>query len=182
MSDMDLALELANRSVVNERLALWHVSDRADPEARVIADRHYNRQSIGAKQFVPPGRCLVLLADGPAFWVTSWPFAEYVHHAWPGAWVCSAFRNEGPQLSSTLIRSAVAATRWKWAETPELGMITFVDAGKVRHKRDPGRCYLKAGFKKVGYTLGGLVALQLLPDEMPEPVQPLGLLDFTGAS
>ena len=26
-------------------------------------------------------------------------------------------------------------------------MITFVDADKVRRKRDPGRCYIKAGFR-----------------------------------
>ena len=44
--------------------------------ARRIAARHYNRQKIGTQQFVPPGRCYVLLAvPGPALWVTSWPFA-----------------------------------------------------------------------------------------------------------
>jgi hypothetical protein len=72
----------------------WRISDRADPEARALADRHYNRQKPGTPQFVPPGRCLVLVCD-KAFWVTSWPFAEYTKHAWAGAWVCSAFRNEG---------------------------------------------------------------------------------------
>jgi hypothetical protein len=50
-------------------------------------------------------------------------------------------------------------------------MITFVNADKVRHKRDPGRCFTKAGFKRVGYTKGGLIALQLLPDEMPEAIK-----------
>ena len=55
-----------------------------------LADRYYNRQARGAAQFVPPGRCPVLLtADRSAVWVTSWPLAEYVRHAWPGAWVCS---------------------------------------------------------------------------------------------
>ena len=72
----------------------WRRSWRADPEARVIADRHYNRQSVGSPQFVPPGRCLVLLATtGTALWITSWPLAAYVRHAWGGAWMCSAFRN-----------------------------------------------------------------------------------------
>ena len=32
---------------------------------------------------------------GKALWVTSFPFAQYVRHQWAGAWVCSAFRNEG---------------------------------------------------------------------------------------
>lgn len=153
----------------------WCMSYRADPYARGIADRHYNRQSIGAAQFVPPGRCLVLTTVG-AFWVTSWPFPEYVQHAWAGAWMCSAFRNERPDLhlSSDLIRSAVSATRWYFGDPPELGMVTFVDTAKTRHKRDPGRCYRKAGFTPCGMTKGGLVALQLLPDEMPAPSIPAG--------
>lgn len=53
-------------------------------------------------------------------------------------------------------------------------MITFVDPDKVRHKRDPGRCFLKAGFVHVGETKGGLLAFQLLPDSMPPPEQPFG--------
>lgn len=158
------------------------MSDRADPLARVIADRHYNRQSVGAEQFVPPGRCLVLWMP-KAFWVTSWPFAEYVKHAWPGAWICSAFRNEGAGLSSELIREAIAATRFKMGVPPELGMISFVDPDKVKHKRDPGRCFIKAGFKLVGETKGGLLAFQMLAGKMPEPDAPLGAdLDLFGAA
>lgn len=152
----------------------WALSNRFDPTVRLIADRHYNRQKVGSPQFVPPGRCLVLSMPA-AFWVTSWPFAEYVRHAWPGAWVCSAFRNEDrSHLSSELIREAVAATRWRWSEVPALGMITFVDTDKVKRKRDPGRCYLRAGFRAVGHTKGGLVALQLLPSEMPAAEAPIG--------
>jgi len=110
-----------------EMIMHWALSHRADPIARDIADRHYNRQKIGTPQFVPPGRCLVLLSDG-ALWVTSWPYPEFVKHAWAGAWVNSCFRNESRQvLSSELIREAVAATRAYWGEPPPLGMITFVD-------------------------------------------------------
>ena len=153
-----------------ERRVNWYKSHRADPRAAAIADRHYNRQKIGTPQFVPPGRCLVLLTeDADALWVTSWPFAEYVKHAWAGAWVCSCFRNESALLSSELIRQAVAATRFYWGEPPTLGMITFVGSTKVRRKRDWGRCYRKAGFTHVGFTAGGLVALQLLPVAMPAP-------------
>jgi len=159
----------------------WQLSDRADPAARKIADRHYNRQKIGTPQFVPPGRCLVLITPAAdALWITSYPFAEFVRHAWAGAWVCSAFRNESPHLSSDLIREAVAATRATW-DTPALGMVTFVDATKTRRKRDPGRCFRRAGFEHVGFTKGGLYALVLAPEAMPEPqppahaLQPLGV-------
>jgi hypothetical protein len=136
-----------------------------------LADRHYNRQHIGVPQFVPPGRCLVLLTpDADALWVTSWPFAEYVKHAWAGAWVCSMFRNESAHLSSDLIREAVAITRDYWPDVPPLGIVTFVDTTKTRRKRDPGRCYRRAGWNPCGTTKGGLVALQQLPDEMPDPL------------
>ena len=64
-------------------MTTWILSHRANPVAREIADRHYNRQKIGAPQFVPPGRCVVLRAHR-ALWVTSWPFREYVKHAWGG--------------------------------------------------------------------------------------------------
>lgn len=151
----------------------WLVSNRADPEAAELADRHYNRQKPGATQFVPPGRCIVLKTPcRRAVWVTSWPFAEYVQHAWAGAWINSLFRNEGAGLSSELIRDAVAATCSIWS-APELGMVTFVDADQTRRKRDPGRCYRRAGFKHVGFTKSGLYAMQMLPSEMPSAEQPL---------
>jgi len=159
----------------------WHLSHRADVRALPIADRHYNRQKVGSPQFVPPGRCVVLLTENAeALWVTSWPFAEWVRHAWAGAWVCSCFRNEGSTLSSALIRDAVAITRDVYGDPPELGMITFVDPGKVsgfmvRTNDGPelrwGYSYWKAGFRFCGWTKGGLYALQMLPHAMPEAME-----------
>lgn len=153
---------------------LWQLAHRFHPPSRKVADRHYNRQKPGTPQFVPPGRCLVLYAEtsvGKALWVTSWPYAEFTHHDWAGAWVNSTFRNEGAGLSSALIREAIAITRGCWPDTPALGMVTFIDRDKVRHKRDPGRCYLRAGFRVVGETrVHRHLTLQMLPAEMPEPV------------
>ena len=155
----------------------WRISHRFDPAAATIADRHYNRQKVGTPQFVPPGRCLVLLAEGPALWVTSWP--RYVKHRWPGAWVCSAFRREGGDAASQLIRDAVAATRWRWPEIPPLGMVTFLDRDhvrptKVRGKSVWGWTWLRAGFEPDGETEGGLLTFRLAPDRMPEPEAPTG--------
>jgi hypothetical protein len=145
----------------------WTVSHRADPFARPLADRHYNRQHVGSPQFVPPGRCLVFVtAAADAVWVTSWPFAEYVKHAWPGAWINSLFRRESGPLASDLITAAVSITRAFWPP-PASGIVTFIDAAKVRHKRDPGRCYRKAGWSHVGFTAGGLWTYQQLPNDMP---------------
>jgi hypothetical protein len=176
----------------------WFLSWRADPRARVVADRHYNRQKVGAPQFVPPGGCLVLAtADYGALWVTSTPKAEYVQHAWAGAWVNSLFRNEASGvLSSKLITEAVSASMAalgappepRWAPTETLpagvqgplrhrflagGIVSFVDASKVRRKRDPDRCYKRAGWHHVGFTKGGLWVFQQLPADMPRPREPI---------
>lgn len=157
----------------------WEMSHRAARRSRIIADRHYNRQKIGTPQFVPPGRCLVLHAKtdtGSALWITSWPFAEFVKHDWAGAWMCSAFRNEGAGLASDLIRQAVAATRAYFGEPPELGMVTFIDRRQVKPTMVHGKAtwgwtWKRVGFREVGETRqAGLLAMRLLPEDMPAPL------------
>jgi hypothetical protein len=160
-------------------LIRWRLSHRADPEAREIADRHYSRQKVGARGFVQPGSCFVLKTDS-ALWVTSNPIPAYVRHAWAGAWQCTTFRNEGGESSSELITEAVALTRGHYGEPPDLGMVTFVDPRKVqgffvrtREGRELrwGYSFWQAGFKFCGWTKGGLYALQLLPEDMPQPLR-----------
>ena len=153
----------------------WRISHRADPEAVKIADRHYNRQKPGTLQFVPPGSCFVLVIPAAAVWVTSWPRAEFVKHRWAGAWVNSCFRNERPDLylSSELVRAALAATRWFYGEPPLLGLVTFIDAEKTRRKRDPGRCYIRAGGEYDGKTQGGLIAIRFSPEHIPSARAPI---------
>lgn len=165
----------------------WQISYRADPPAARLADRHYNRQSVGAAQFVPPGQCVVLRSMcGRAVWVTLSQRAEFVDHDWPNAWNNSLFRNEGAGLSSELIREALAATLSIWQAPAPQGCITFVDPAKVRRKRDPGRCYLRAGFQRVGVTRGGLLVLQLAPVDFPAAQAPRGaqhrLIEFAAAA
>jgi hypothetical protein len=140
---------------------------------------------------MPPGSCFVVgwEAEGryeyAAVFGISNPIARYVKHVWAGAWINSIFRNESGRLSSELIREALAIARGHYGEPPPLGVVTFIDPEKVRRKRDYGRCYLRAGFRKAicpehmikvencaacqGRTKGGLYALQLLPADMPEP-------------
>lgn len=137
----------------------WILSHRADPDCLPIADRHYNRQKVGSPQFVPPGRCVVLKTDG-------------------AVWVNSMFRKECDGIASEFIREAVAATRFIWPDVPTLGLVSFIDPNEVAQRRTRGRLaigqsYFEAGFKHVGYTKAGLWAMQLLPDDMPEPEAPL---------
>lgn len=150
----------------------WRIANRADPECRILSDRHYTRRTVGSAQFVAPGRPLVLHRPG-AVWVT----LEQKHqdHAWPGAWVCSIFRNESPTLSSLLIRSAVEATVAAWGPLPTAGLITFVDAGKTVRGRSarsqPGACFRHAGWIEAGRTPGGhgRPSLVVLRAPVPEP-------------
>lgn len=161
---------------------VWQRVTRFDPRVNALADRHYSRQTPGSTQgCVPPGRGVVLYAEsdtGQATWAASWQKPEYAHHAWPGAWVCTMFRNEDLGIrSSELIRQAVAACRAVMGEPPEAGMITFVNLARVRKKRDPGRCFRRAGFEVAGWTRErGYLALQLWPAAMPSPELPCGLL------
>jgi hypothetical protein len=153
----------------------WGVSDRFDPPAVALADRHYSRVRPGTPQFMPSGRALVFVTeDARAVWGSSYQVSyDGIAYAWYSgqfdAWVCSIFRNEGPHLSSELVREAVAATRHAWGDPPRDGFLTFVDAGKVRPKRDPGRCFIRAGFERAGTTKGGLVILRLPVERMPDP-------------
>jgi hypothetical protein len=160
----------------------WWRSTRADPVGAELADRHYSRRTPGAVQFAGPGRVVVLLAHaGDALWVSRWPKPEYVDHRWPGAWECTIFRNESPGLSSAMIRGALAATRAVWGEPPALGLVTWIDPAKVRRKRDPGRCFLRAGFHVEGITPGGhgrasllelRIAAEAIPEASPAPTRP----------
>lgn len=155
---------------------IWRPSHKFHLPARLLADRHYNRQKPGSPQFMPPGRTTVLVAENhKAVFGLSWPYAEYVKHAWAGAWINSIFRNEdaGP-LASDMILDALAIAQTKWGAPPALGVISFVDPKKVpgilrRGERVKGFCYLMAGFTVVGETKKGLLAWQLLPRDMPAP-------------
>ncbi len=64
--------------------------------------------------------------------------------------------------------------RFVWGEPPADGMITFVDAAKVRSP-NPGYCFKQAGFRSAGRTKSGLIVLRLVPEVMPEavPVRPM---------
>lgn len=149
---------------------IWERSNRFDPRAVRLADRHYSRQKPGTPQFMKAGSCAVFYArteTGEAVWGTSWQ--EIVRHGWPGAWECAIFRNEGAGRSSDLIRQAVAATRAHYGEPPVEGMITFVDPDQVRQKADPGHCFIIAGFRPCGETQSGLRVLRLAPERMPPP-------------
>ena len=139
----------------------WHKVKRCDPRARALADRHYSRQTIGAAEFMASGRTLVLVTDdGKAVWGA----IENMDPAGGRQWRVSIFRNEGPVLSSELIVEATNRThsywRTKYGSQPEVPLTTEVDAKKTRIKKDPGYCFLRAGWRPIGKTTRGLIRLE----------------------
>ena len=179
----------------------WHLSRPDDPAVRILADRHYSRQTPGAARFVQSGVAVVLKVPGgrlewcvrmvdrrlveaeqvqaaQAGWVTHAPIAAYVRHAWAGAWVNQFFHNESPVLASVLIRQAIAATRSVLGSPPALGIVTMIDPQNVRQPgagERIGQSYVRAGFRLVGETksMPKKLVFQLLPADMPEAESPV---------
>lgn len=149
----------------------WRRVLRSDGRARALVDGehradgqpHYSRQTPGAAEFMANGRTLVLLTDDG---LAVWGVIENMDPAGGRRWRCSMFRNEGPVLSSELVREATARTYEYWKRhyggAPSVPLTTEVDPAKTRRKRDPGRCFRRAGWSVFG-MVRGLVVLQAPP-------------------
>ncbi len=138
---------------------IWTLTNRADWKVSRLADRHYSRQKIGARQFSPPGQPIVLYIPNPfdediawAGWVWWRPFPGKAHRfdGFDGWYCCSLFRNESPIQSSELIRHSIPWVNAAWG-LPEFGYDTYVWGEKVR-STNPGYCYQVVGWEKAGYS------------------------------
>jgi hypothetical protein len=147
----------------------WTVTKDADPDCREIYRRHYSRRVYrdgrDPAKFVGPGQYIVLVTPNlDALFV----WRRFIDDADDGTGKrqeginCSVFLNEGPTLSSQLILEAEGFARDKWPQ--EKRLYTYVNPRKTRHKRDPGRCFRKAGWRPCGFTRGGLVILEKVTD------------------
>lgn len=72
---------------------------------------------------------------------------------------CAMFRNESEHKSSELIRQADRIADVLW---PNCRHYTYVDPEKVS-SRNPGFCFLAAGWQRCGTTKSGLIVLEKLP-------------------
>ncbi len=111
--------------------------------------RHYSaRGNRKIRQFIGPGEKLVLLSrDARALFA----WRKFQSDNGQLGVNCAIFRNEASDAgrSSDLIRAAALIAWQRW---PGERLYTYVDAAKVRHKRDPGRCFLRAGWRYCGRT------------------------------
>lgn len=142
--------------------SVWIEVKDGNDTARELYDSHYSRHHYAdgrkPKLFVGPGQKMVLLtpcARAVFVWrkFISGDGQQGVNNA--------IFRNDGAGLSSYLIREAMALA---WERWPGERLYTYIDSRKVRHKRDPGRCYLKAGWRPCGITkCNQLLIFEVLP-------------------
>jgi hypothetical protein len=154
-------------------MELWTPTKDGNPAGLELFRRHYSynpkRDQLkfpfaewsSDSLFVGPGAKLVLISgDAKALFV--WRKERYRLDNQTGV-NNAVFRNEGSAAgrSSELI---AAANDVAWERWPGERLFTFVDPEKVRHKRDPGRCFLRAGYRQCGETATGLLIFECLPD------------------
>lgn len=138
----------------------WIPIKDGNPTGMSIFLRHYTaRQKRKVFQFIGPGEKEVYITpDAKALFA----WRKFISDAGETGVNCCIFRNEGSSFgkSSELID---AACKMAWERWPGERLYTYVDPSKVKHKRDPGRCFLRAGFHKCGVTGQGKLVFERLP-------------------
>jgi hypothetical protein len=135
----------------------WIVGQDGERELLQLYERHYSCYTYAdgrqRTQFVGPGEHIVLTTpkrDALFVW------RKFIDDSGQDGINCAVFRNEGCVLSSDLVREADSIADWCW---PSQRHYTFVRAAAVR-SRNPGFCFICAGWQHCGYTKSGLVVLE----------------------
>jgi len=116
-----------------------------DDECRQLADRHYSRRTVGARQFAYSGRKLVLRdVGGSVLFVWMFPDPAMRMDGQEG-YNNAIFRNESDRRSSEIILEAEWHAVQKWGPARAY---TYIDPSKVR-SRNPGYCFKQAGWVNV---------------------------------
>jgi hypothetical protein len=127
-----------------------------DPEMAMLADRHYSRRTVGARQFLYSGRKLVIRdAAGDVLFGWMYPEEDKRMDGQKG-YNCAIFRNESARKSSEIILECEKMAFDKWGPNR---LYTYIDPAKTRTikchgKRAVGFCYLKAGWKPLVHKNG----------------------------
>jgi len=135
----------------------WIIAQDGELELRAMYERHYSaykyRDGRTPKLFVGPGQKLVLtLPKREALYV----WRKFKDDSGQTGINCAVFRNESQHLSSDLIREADAIADFCWSGERHY---TYVRAEAIQ-SRNPGYCFLCAGWKHCGYTKTGLFILE----------------------
>lgn len=138
----------------------WYLTKDGDESCLAMYERHYSayqyKDGRERELFVGPGEKIVLRtrsADALFVWrcFTDDSGQEGIN--------CAVFRNEGPVLSSDLIRQADAIAFFIW---PDQRHYTYVDQEAIR-STNPGLCFKAAGWRRCGTTRNGLLIFERIP-------------------
>lgn len=148
---------------------MWLRVKKFDARACALADRHYSRRKPGSPQFMPPGKTIVLLTpDEQAVfgWWRPDPASGLVAMNGLDGWTCTIFRREGgPWVASSLVLGAEEALKEYGDGCGPSGMLTYVFDRKVKSE-NPGCCFKRAGWKKIGRSADGKKTLLSKPFEL----------------
>lgn len=138
-------------------MAYWIIGQDGEKELRTLYEDHYSariyKDGRKPKKFVGPGEHIVLtLPDRTALFV----WRKFKDGSGQRGINCSIFRNISKILSSNLIREADAIADFCW---PGERHYTYVRAEAVK-SRNPGWCFICAGWQRCGYTKAGLHILE----------------------
>lgn len=148
----------------------WTITNKADQRPRLLADRHYTRQTPGHPMWTRPGYNLILYLEqrnGRAasfcWWRPKWEsgIRGTERKDKLRCIECALFRNETRYRSSDLIRDAVdMVLGWERAIDVAIpdGLITGVSgtatAGGRAPGSPPGMCFIMAGWQTFGHRSG----------------------------
>jgi hypothetical protein len=136
---------------------LWWLTKDGDKDCLEMYERHYSayRYADGRNrnQFVGPGEKVVLRTENAD---AIWAWRKFIDDSGQQGINCAVFRNESAHRSSDLIRQADQIADCIW---PNSRHYTYVNAEKIASK-NPGFCFIAAGWKKCGMTPKGLVILE----------------------
>jgi hypothetical protein len=138
-------------------LPVWWLTKDGDRRCLELYERHYScrqyRDGRTRKLFVGPGQKVVLRTWGGD---ACFAWRDFIDDSGQEGINCCFFRNETGWKSSYLIQQADAIADKLW---PHRRHYTQVDARKVQ-SRNPGYCFIKAGWRRCGFTKSGLVILE----------------------
>ena len=138
---------------------IWWLTKDSVLDCAQLYERHYSRyryadgRARDNDQFVGPGEKVVLRterADAMFVW------RVFIDDSGQHGINCAVFRNESSHRSSELIRQADAIADCLW---PDRRHYTYVDPAKIA-STNPGFCFICAGWRRCGRTLGGLLVLE----------------------
>lgn len=134
----------------------WVEAKDGDPTAYAMYRRHYSAKKNKhpkIRLFVGPGEKMVLVGFMlPALFV----WRKFIDDSGQTGVNCAVFRNESPERSSDMICEAMA---WAWERWPGQRLYTTVDTTEIR-STNPRCCFLKAGWRRCGFTKKGLLILE----------------------